>query len=201
MGRRVFNPESGPWKILGWLGDLLILSMLWVVCSAPLLTAGAASAALYDAVARSLRPGKTDTLPRFFQTLRAALKNALLPTLLCLAVLALLLWLDLRFAAGLSTLLRGAFLAVLLVPTGICCWVFPLLSRFTLDFNSLCRNSVRLALGHVPATLALGLGAMVCLWLVLRFAFLPLFLLPALFALYLSLFLEPVFRQYEHPEE
>ena len=26
-------------------------------------------------------------------------------------------------------------------------------------------------------------------------------LLPALFALYLSLFLEPVFRQYEHPEE
>ena len=42
---------------------------------------------------------------------------------------------------------------------------------------------------------------MVCLWLVLRFAFLPLFLLPALFALYLSLFLEPVFRQYEHPEE
>ena len=93
------------------------------------------------------------------------------------------------------------FLAVLLVPTGICCWVFPLLSRFTLDFNSLCRNSVRLALGHVPATLALGLGAMVCLWLTLRFAFLPLFLLPALFALYISLFLEPVFRQYEHPEE
>lgn len=198
---RFFNPESGLWKALGWLGDLLILSMLWVVCSAPLLTAGAASAALYDTVARSLRPGKTDTLPRFFQTLRAELKDALLPTLLWGAVMALLLWLDRRYAAGLGTLLRGAVLALLLVPAGICCWVFPLLSRFTLDFKTLNLNAVRLALGHVPTTLALGFGALVCLWLTLRFAFLPLFLLPALFALYASLLLEPVFRRYESPEE
>ena len=197
---RFFNPESGIWKVLGWLGELLILSMLWVVCSAPLLTAGAASAALYDAVARSLRPGKSDTLSRFFQTLCTELKNALLPTLLWGAVLALLFWLDRRFAAGLSMLLRGAVLAALLMPVGVCCWVFPLLSRFTLDFKTLNINAVRLALGHAPTTLALGFGAMVCLWLTLRFAFLPLFLLPALFALYASLFLEPVFRQYEPPE-
>ena len=49
--------------------------------------------------------------------------------------------------------------------------------------------------------MALGFGALVCLWLTLRFAFLPLFLLPALFALYASLLLEPVFRRYESPEE
>ena len=40
--RRFFNPESVLWQIFGFIGDVVILSMLWTVCSAPLITVGAA---------------------------------------------------------------------------------------------------------------------------------------------------------------
>ena len=34
--RSFFKPESDIWRLLGMLGDVLLLSMLWVVCSIPL---------------------------------------------------------------------------------------------------------------------------------------------------------------------
>ena len=45
--RSLFNPESFLWKPFGYIGDLVVLSLLWV-CSIPVVTLGASSAALYD---------------------------------------------------------------------------------------------------------------------------------------------------------
>ena len=43
--RQLFNPESLVWKPLGYLGDLVMLSLLWTVFSIPVVTLGPASAA------------------------------------------------------------------------------------------------------------------------------------------------------------
>ncbi len=51
----IFNPENKFWQTLDHLADLLILSLLWLLCSLPLVTAGAATTALYDAAAHCLR--------------------------------------------------------------------------------------------------------------------------------------------------
>lgn len=201
MASRFFNPNSTPWRILGWVGDVLVLSLLWTVCSVPLITAGCAGAALYDSVVCCFRRRRTDYLSRFFRTLKAEFVHSLLPTLLWGAVTAGLLFLFRAVAGSLTggagLVLKAALLVVLLIPLGTSCWVFPLLSRFTLDFRTLTGNAVRLALGHLPSTLALGLGLGFSAWLTLRLGFLPVFFLPALLALYGSLFLEPVFRKYE----
>ena len=58
MSSGIFNPQNRFWQTLDHFADLLILSLLWLVCSLPLITAGAASAALYDAVARCVRGGE-----------------------------------------------------------------------------------------------------------------------------------------------
>ncbi len=196
MSRGFFNPESGLWQVLGWIGDLVVLSLLWTVCSAPLLTSGAAAAALYDAVVHGFRRGEPDTLRRFLSTFRRELKSGLLPSLLWTALLlGVFLLFRAALAAGTAAAVSAAVLALLVF--GVACWVFPLLSRFTLDFRTLNGNALRLALGHAPATFALGLGGVGSVLLTLRLALLPLFILPALFALYVSLFLEPVFRRYE----
>ena len=44
--RRFFDPESLLWKPLGFLGEIVTLSLLWTLCSIPLVTIGTASAAL-----------------------------------------------------------------------------------------------------------------------------------------------------------
>ena len=199
--RRFFNAESGLWQIFGFVGDVVVLSLLWTVCAAALLTIGAATAALYDAAVSCFRRRETDYLRRFVRTLKRELKASLLPTLLWAALLLGTLWLLRACTASLAgtegLVLTAALLALLMIPWGCACWVFPLLSRFTLSFRTLNGNALRLALGHMASTYALALGLAASVWLALRLALLPLFFLPALLALWFSLFLEPVFRQYE----
>ena len=55
MVRRFFNSETGIWRFFGWVGDIVMLSLLWVLCSVPLVTMGAASTALYDAAVHVMR--------------------------------------------------------------------------------------------------------------------------------------------------
>ncbi len=204
MGKNFFNPEGGIWQILGFVGDIMILSMLWTVCAVPVVTAGASTAALYDAVVKGFFQKKPDSLMTFFRTFRRELKNALLPSIMWALLLAGLFWLF-RLAAGqlqgnAGIVLTVVLFVVLLIPVGICCWVFPLLSRFTLSFGQLNTNSVRLALGHMPRTLMIAMLAVGGAWLTLRFALLPLFFLPAAVSLADAALMEPVFHQYEDQE-
>ncbi len=205
--KRFFNPETGVWRLLGMLADLLLLSMLWVLCSAPLLTLGAATAALYDALVRNFHRDENDYLLRFFQVFKRDLLCGMLPTLFWSLLLYSLVRGYLYIAASLSgslALLFGAALFVLLlIPIGAACWVFPVLSRFQLGFKALCVNSARLAVAHLPRTLSLAAASCAAVYLTLRLALLPLFVLPALLLLFWSWLMEPVFLHYEsqsHPE-
>ena len=40
MSSGIFNPQNRFWQTLDHFADLLILSLLWLVCSLPLVTAG-----------------------------------------------------------------------------------------------------------------------------------------------------------------
>ena len=81
MGRRVFDPEGLVWKPLGYLGDLVVLSLLWALCSIGVVTAGAAGAALYDAAVHALRRKDSQLIGRFFDTFKRELKSGVLATL------------------------------------------------------------------------------------------------------------------------
>ena len=201
MFRSIFRADSWLWKPFGWLADLVVLSLLWLVFSLPLVTLGGAAAALYDAVVHGFRRGESDYLYRFFTTFKAEWKHGLLPTLVCGGGLGLLLWGYSRFTAAAqgdaAVMTAWALLVVLLIPVGIVCWVFPMLSRFEQSTGVLLSNSVCQALAHLPATLLMALAAGAAVWVTPRLLFVPLLFLPALLALFWSLFLEPVFRTYE----
>ena len=205
MRRRFFDAENWLWTPLGVLGDLVMLSLLWGVCSIPVLTAGSAAAAAYDTAVHVLRRQEDGLLSRFFSTFKRDLKSGVLSTLLWIGLLgaAFLLFLGLRTALPEG---EGRTLVLLLclglagfLPLCVLVWVFPTLSRFTFDTRGLNVTALRLALGHIlrSAALALLLGG--CVWLVLRWVLLVI-ALPGL-AFYLSSFLiEPVFVLYEKQE-
>ena len=118
-----FNGESPLWQIFGFIGDAVVLSLLWTVCSVPVVTAGAAAAALYDTVTACFRRHEQDYLRRFFRTLKRELRSSLLPTLLWGLLLAGLYWGWHQVAGGLSgrggQLLTSGLLFLLLIPLGI----------------------------------------------------------------------------------
>ena len=200
MANRFFDPESYAWKPFGVIADLLVLSLLWLACSLPVFTVGAATTALYDAVVHSLRFKEQETAARFFRTFKAEFKLSTLAFLLLGGVwtgcfLALRWFVDSAPPSNAAYVAAVAGLFLLLLPTGVLCWALPLLSRFGFDLRSLCLTSVKLAVAKLPSTLILALSLAGTVWLCARYL-LPVLVLPALLMLFWSLFTERVFRQY-----
>lgn len=205
MARGFFHPESEPWRLLGHLGDLILLSLFWLLCALPVVTLGAGSAALYDCAAHNLRRREDDLIGRFFRTFRAELRLGTLSTLLWLAVLgavsgALYGLLRAVSGTGLFAPVLGAGLLLGFFLLAALSWVFPTLSRFCLGFADLQRTALRLALGHILRSCAVALLTLLALWLCARLL-VPVFFVPALAAWGQTWLLEPVFARYSGEAE
>ena len=177
MSSGIFNPQNRFWQTLDHFADLLILSLLWLVCSLPLVTAGAACAALYDAVARCVRGAEPLPWKRFWQTFRRELPCAAAVTVAWGALLWLLAW-ALRLIGAAAA--AGSAAAPLVL-------VFCLVLMMT---------ALRLAVGCLPRTVGLVaiLVASAALVWVLLF---PVVILPGVAAWLFAALLEPVFRRYQ----
>ncbi len=196
--RNLFNPESFVWKPFGFIGDLAVLSLLWLVCSIPVVTLGAASAALYDAVVHTLRRKDEMPIPRFFSTLKRDLKQGIITTLAALAVGAAFFFaprLFFREPENWRVLLAArCFLGFFLLC--FLSWLWPVLSRFAMEPGPLLGASLRLALGHILKSAAMAILWGAALYAGLRYAA-PFFACQALAALASTYLIEPVFKSYE----
>lgn len=191
--------------MFGRLTDLLCLSLLWLVLSLPVITLGAATTALYDSAARCVRGGESQPYGRFFRTFRAEFKTAALTTVLWGGVAALLylvyraLWSSIMAGSAQAAVLTMAYYVFLFLPLGCLCWLFPLLSRFTLSFGGLNRAALQFTISHLPSTVLLVLLSVGMLGLCARFWILIL-IAPCTLALLWSLPMERVFRKHLPPD-
>lgn len=209
MFKNIFNPDTPLMMTLAQISDCIFLSLLWLLCCFPVITAGASSAALYDSVYRAFRQGERNSWGRFFKVFKNNFKASLLPTVLFI-VLALLLvkglvsvW-NAAVLSGLSWALFAAAALLGILALGTLCLLFPVLSRFENSFPALVKNTVFLAMANLPRTLAIGLIYGMTALLSLRFIA-PLFFMPALASLIATVFIEPMFKPFmpeeEKPEE
>ena len=204
MFKNLFNPDNALMITMSQVTDCIFLSLFWLLTGFPVVTAGAASAALYDAVFHGLRKGDKHSWSRFFRTFKGNLRGSILPTLVFLAAFCTFGWVLIQVwnaavweQVSFAAFSAAAFVALLLL--GILSVLFPLMSRFENSFGALLRNTVLLALANLPRTLALGLVNAVSIALCVKFIF-PLFFLPALASLISTWLLEPMFNPYM-PEE
>ena len=200
MFRNIFNPDSPLMITMSQITDCIFLSLLWLLCCFPVITAGASCAALYDAVFRAYRQGEKNSWRRFFSVFKSNLRQSLLPNVLFLGLAALTakLVIGVWNAAVLSGLSWAVFAAAALFAAlvlGILSLLFPVLSRFENSFMGLLKNTLLLALANLPYTLLLGIVWGLTALLCLRFVF-PLFFMPALVSLISTLLIEPMFRPF-----
>lgn len=205
MFRSIFNPDNALMITVTQITDCIFLSLFWPLGCFPVVTAGAATAALYDAVWRGFRRGDKHTWQRFLQSFRQNLKPGFIPTVVFLTCGFLLLrgvimvWNSAVYGSvSWGIFAAAAFLA--LVITGIGSILFPMLSRFENPSAVLFANTIRLGLANLPLTLGLGIVNMAAVFLCVRYV-VPLFFLPALAALISTLFIEPMFKPYMPEDE
>ncbi len=203
---QIFNPENPFFRALGKCTDVVLLSLLWLVCCLPLFTIGPATAALYRVTVRCVRGGQNGPYAMFWETFKQNFKVGALASLAVLAAGAVLIavWRALYImgvgaADSFAGVVYYAFLIVLVLLLGVFSYPFPVLSRFTFRVGGLLSNSVKLAVAHLPTTLLLGIlltaAGLLCFWF-----FLAVFALPVLTALLQSLLLERIFRPYEQAQ-
>jgi len=207
MFNSIFNAENPIFKPFGKLVDIVVLSVLWVVCSLPIVTLGPATAGLYDSAARCVRGDRGGPYARFFRTFRDNLRVGVPAGLMAAALAALLAW---GYAAvyqkasvgerGVWYALYFTFAVIAVVAAGMAGYLLPALSRFEFSLGGLVGNCLKLSMAHLPSTAALGVILLGGVILTLRFWLLG-FFTPCLCALLASLPLERVFRPYMPQEE
>ena len=199
MFRSVFRPYGLVWTILNTITDILGLSLLWLLCSLPLVTIAPATTALYDAVVHGIRHKEGGAYRRFFKTFRAEWKTGIPVTLLWGAVLAGLGYVmtvllvmagqDSRF-----TVYAGVYFGLLLLPLGCACWSVTIQSRFAFSFLNLTKTALRMTLGKLPRSFCMAASTLGLLWFTLHYPIWA-FAAPACLVLLWSVFTEPVFAK------
>ena len=197
----MFNPENAFFRTLARLVDLVGLSLVWLLVSLPVVTLAPATGALYHAAVREIRQGGGGAFRSFFRSFRGNLRVGL-PLSVVAALFLLACYFGLGIMAtmaaarqGVAMVLYVAYCVVLLLPGGVLCWSFCLLSRYEMGPGAVLMTAFQLTLRHLPTSAAMALltalAVYLCLW------YLPaVLLLPCLWALLLSLPAERVLRRY-----
>lgn len=157
------NIDSPFYRAMGKLGDLVQLSVLWLVCSLPIVTIGASTLGLF-AVTGKLAAGE-DYMVRadFFKAFKRDFKQSTALWLVLLVIGFVGLW-GMQAAAAQSTVFAGVLTAAsfLLAVIAACCgcWGLALLARFTYP-NALLvlQDGARMTLANLLPTT----GILVCL--------------------------------------
>ena len=142
--KRLFDLESPLMSGLIKLFDCICLSVLWLVCCIPLVTAGAASAALYTTVFKYIRREEGTLAATYFGAFKENFRRSTLAGLVSLALLAVLVLDALVFRSlRLSGSAMGSFYGASLVLIGIALTWMIYLAAYSARFNGSVRDVLR----------------------------------------------------------
>ena len=157
--RNLFNYENPFIQFLVRVGDLIILNVLFILCSAPVVTLGASLTALHRVTQNMLFEQEEPLLKAFFRAFRQNFKQSTLAWLVELVVIVSLvcdvLLVMAYFDGGLAKAMYilVAVLAILVV--GVFSYLMPLIARYENGMRQQVNNAVVLAIIKLPKTLLL----------------------------------------------
>lgn len=161
MLQGIFNYDNPVWRFIGKLGDLMILNILWLICSIPIFTIGASTTAVYYVTIKLARDDDGYTIRNFFKSFKENFKQATAIWLLML-VTGIILGFDLYFflfvltgSSIVRTVFTAAIGALTLIWLCIFSYVFPLQSRFYNPVKRTIFNAFFMSIRHFFHTLGM----------------------------------------------
>lgn len=209
-----FNYDNPVWRFIGKFGDLILLNILWIICSIPIFTIGASTTAVYYVTLKLVRDDDGYTIKSFFRSFKENFKQATIIWLILLAT-GLILIFDLRFFLMVMTgnsMFRTAFTAAIgaltIIWLFILTYAFPLQCRFYNPIKRTLFNAFFMSIRHFFHTL----GMLVIDAALLAASYLSIFYVPQFFVLVMlfgfpliafvnSYIFNSIFKQYMPKEE
>ena len=147
--RDFFNIESPFMQLLTRVGDLIIVNALYLVCCVPIVTIGAATAALHKVAQAIVYDTDNGIFKTFFRAFRENFKQATALWLMMLffaAAMGCNYMLISGFVAGTpATVLKGALVVAIGLVLVMAAYMFPLMVRYTNTLRELATNALILA--------------------------------------------------------
>lgn len=161
MMKDLLNVEGPVFSFLDKLGQLIVLSALWLLGCIPVVTICTSNAALYYAVVKSVRRGQGNAVREFLKSYRENLGRGI-PVTIAVGVLCSVLTLNLQILQGQGRPLLSAGALVGTVLTVLCfLYAGPVLSRFRMKTLDVIKLTFVMSLRFAPVTLLILFGAAV----------------------------------------
>lgn len=153
---QLFSLDGKLYRLLSKAADLVVLNLLWIICSLPVITLGASTTAM-NYVALKMARGEEGYVARsFFQSFRQNFKKS---TVLwgLMAAMGIVLYFDFYFVSHVSSqaarfmTIPLMFIGILLLMTS--CYVFWILAWFENSMAKTVKYALMMAIAHLPYTL------------------------------------------------
>ena len=192
--KRFFNMDGPLITFLNGLADVIILNLLFVLCSIPVVTIGPSLCALSYATVKLIEGGEGYTFRNFFKAFKQnLLQGTIIGVIMLLFAAAVVL--DYSILAAQTGSVRTVMFVTLVV--GVIAWlmvfvyIFPLQARFYNPVRITFTNALILAIANLPVTLlligAIAGAAALTFWNTTTFGYALLFWLMAGFAAFARL--------------
>ncbi|MFV0342698.1 MAG: YesL family protein [Anaerocolumna sp.] len=194
----LFNLDNPFFTGLTKFVDLILVSILWLICCIPIITIVPATSALYYTVVKVIRRERGYISREFFHAFKTNFKSGTIAGLI-LTALVVILVLDRRFTnlieGNLAVILFTIFNAMLLIVFLVTLYLCPVLSRFSMSVKSLYKTAFFMAMRHLPTTILLAVVTLVFTFAVYIIPFL-IIIVPGLTQLVISFLMERVLKKY-----
>lgn len=158
--KNLLNLESPLMQMLTRIGDMILLNVLFLICSLPVITLGASLAALHKMLQEIVYDVDSSTVKGFFRAFRANFKQATVVWLFMLLIFVSLFCdylLIITYFSGTEAVKWMLILLAVLAVLVICVisWLFPLLVRYDNKLRQLLNNAIILSIIKLPRTIGL----------------------------------------------
>ena len=146
-------------RIFGFLGQLIALNLLWIVCSLPVITAGASTTALYYCTLKLHKDGDIRGFHDFFKSFKQNFKQSTLIWILMAAV-AVFLYMEkeslVTMPGSMPQIFNYVILAVCIPLIAIALYIFPTVAAFENKTMTLITNAFYFAVKHIGYAIAVA---------------------------------------------
>lgn len=135
---KFFALDNPVWNFLGKVWDVFWITILWIVCSIPVVTFGASTAAFYYVGLKLVKNEEGYVTRQFFHSFKQNLKQGSIIGILVI-VLGVLLVFNVRFYAGMdSTMYKALFILMLAIG-----WVYVMIVHYIFAALAQFHNTIK----------------------------------------------------------
>ena len=146
-------------RIFGFLGQLIALNLLWIVCSLPIITAGASTTALFYCTLKLHKDGDIRVLHDFFKSFKQNFRQSTLIWILMVAA-GIFIYMEKEALAtmpgSMSQIFNYVIFAVYIPLVAVALYVFPTVAAFENKTMTLITNAFYFAVKHIGYALAVA---------------------------------------------